>query len=772
MSVHLLAPDREAPGVCRNMIWSYPKYLAFRENQRVFTSTAIFMENEWNVTGSTLPERVPGEFVESTYLPTLGVASQVGRNFLPDETAGPGSPPMVMLGYGFWQRRFGGDPNVVGQSLGLDGISHTIVGVLPPAFRGLSGRAEVLVPVTTQSAGALGEAWNHSYRLVARRQKDVTPAQAEAATRTIGAQVHARYMAPPGHVNAPGDVWSATAVPLNDERIDPLFRRSVLILLAVAASVLLIVCVNLANLMLARGLDRQREVAIRLALGASGLRIVRQLMTESLLLAMLGAAAGVAVAYGAITAAAALLPDLRVVLPIQTAGLTRVGLSMLSLDRTTLLFTFSIAAATAVLFGLGPAWHVSRRDLTEAIKAGSSSVASRGTSILSARSLLIVGEIAIALVLLTAGGLMLRSVARLQATELGFRPDSLVSFRLALAPPKYDRPRATQFLTGAVERLKAQSGVQSVAFGSCAPVSGWCNGTTATFPGRPPAAPGTSPAVGVYWASPEFFETLGIRLVRGRLFDARDRIDQPKVVLINETAARSFWGAEDPVGKRIGVGQGGFGEGAEIVGVVADVRYGAVEAAIRPDVYLPLLQSGRSLGVIFVKTQLPPENVVPLLRREIQALDSDLPLIDVKTMDQRFSDATWRTRTSAWLLGAFAALALGLAAVGTYGVMSQGVAQRSREIGVRLALGATRSDIFQLILGRTVLLAVAGVALGIALALPSMRLLTALLYQVTPGDPVVLTPLAVTLLVVAVLAGYVPARRAMRVDPLTTLKAE
>jgi putative ABC transport system permease protein len=617
----------------------------------------------------------------------------------------------------------------------------------------------------TLSADDLAEAWNHSYRQVARRKSNVTAAEAAAATKVLGGEVHARYS------GAPGNVWSATALPLNDERVDPLIRRSVLLTLAAVASVLTIVCVNLANLMFVRGLARQREVAIRIALGASRARILGLLMTESLVLSVVGALAGVAVAYGAIAGGFALLPDLRMVLPRETGGLTRVGLSTLGLDGLTLLFTISLAAATALLFGLGPAWRASRRDLTASIKAGAAAAVSQGSVKLGVRTFLIVGEIALALVLLTAGGLMLKSAARLQATELGIRPESLLTVRVAMPAPKYDRPRATRLLVELVERMQRQAGVESAGFGSCAPISGFCNATTATIPGKSYPA-GRSPAIGVHWASPTVFQTLGVRLIRGRLFTEHDREGQPKVVVINETAARTLWGSEDAIGKRVGLGQGGFGDGAEVVGIVADVRYGAVESSIRPDIYLPLLQSGRTTGIIFVRAHVSPRDLIPALRAEVHALDPDLPLVDLKTMDQRFDDATWRTRASAWLLGTFAALALVLAAVGIYGVISQGVAERSREIGVRLALGADRSDILRLVLGRAFLVSVAGVLIGVALAIPAMRLLEALLYQVKPGDPVVLAALAAILLVVAVFASYLPARRAARLDPLTTLKAE
>jgi putative ABC transport system permease protein len=775
MLVHLLSPARDAPGTYRPMIWSYPKYQVLREHQQIFDSTAIFSGWFWNLTGSGSPERTTGEIVEHTYFQTLGVVPVVGRTFSADEAGAPNSRPLVVLTHGFWMRRFGGDPTIAGRTLGLNGIAHTILGVLPSGFRGLTGQADVFVPVTTQSAADLAEAWNHTYRLVGRRRADVSGEQAVAAAQVLGNQVNAQY--PDGGASPgarPRGAWGATAVPLNDERIDPLIRRSVLLMLAAVACLLLIVCVNLANLMLVRGIARERELAIRLALGANRLRIVRQLMTESLLLASVGAIGGLAVAYGVVSGAAALMPDLRMVLPPDSVSgnLTRVGLGMLGLDSRTLAFTVLVAMATAVLFGLGPAWRSSRRELTEAMKAGASGATVHGHGAFGLRNFLMVGEMALALVLLTAGGLMIKSVLRLQSTELGFNPEKVLTLRLALPGPRYDAARATAFLADAVDRLGRRADIQSVAYASCAPLAGPCNGTTASFPGRPPAAPGKSPVVGILWATPDYFQTLGIRVTRGRTFTEHDRAGQPKVVVINEAAARAFWGSEDPLGKRIAVGQGGFGDGAEVVGVVSDVRYGAVERSVAPDVYLPLVQSRRTMGVIFVKSRSALDSLVPSIRQEIRKMDADLPLVDVKTMDDRFGDAIWRTRVSAWLLGAFSALALVLAAVGIYGVMSQSVEQRTREIGVRMALGASREHILRLIVGRTVAIAVTGVIVGVALVIPSMRGLTALLYQVNPGDPAVLVVLASLLLAVAVFAGYMPARRATRVDPLSTLRAD
>ena len=770
MLVHLLAPDRDSPGTFGEMIWSYPKYQVFRDYQRAFVSTAAFYTWNWNLTGAGAPERVTGELVDATYFSTLGLGPQIGRTFSADETRTPGSVALAILGHGFWTTRFGGDASVIGRTVGLNGTPHTIVGVMPPGFRGLTGQSDLWVPVTTQSAAALGEKWNHSYLVVARRKADVSVEQAQQEAHVLGGVVSREIGEPDGMSRA---TWAATAVPLNDERVDPLIRRSVLLLLGAVASVLLIVCINLANLMLVRGLARRREVAIRSALGASRIRIIRQLMTESLLLAVAGAVAGLGVAYVVLAAGASLMPDLRMVLPRgHTAGLTRVGLGLIGLDSATLLFAVTTAAVTSVLFGLVPAWRVSRRDLSVTMKADAAGAVAPGSRGVTVRNALMVAEMALALVLLTAGGLMLKSVARLQATELGFRPDSVLSVRLALPSPKYNPQRGGQFFEQLLARLDGQPELGAVGFGSCPPLAGGCNRTMATFPDRPPAPRGSNPSVGVLWASPRYFETLGIRLVQGRLFTDRDRAGQPKVVVVNETAAKAFWKNENPIGRRIAVGQGRFEDGAEVVGVVADVRYTAVEAAVSPDVYLPLLQSPRALGFLFVRSDAAPDTLVPRLRTEIQSLDPDLPMTDIKLMDARFGDATWRQRSSAWLLGTFALLALVLAALGLYGVMAQGVEQRRREIGVRLALGAARGDILRLIIGRALVLALAGIVVGVVLAVPSMRLLTALLYQVRPGDPWVFAALALVLFVVTLFAGYIPARRATRVDPLVTLRAE
>ena len=758
MLVHLVAPVRNpAPGDGMN-VWSYPKYQVLQQQQRVFAQTALYGPMNWNLTGTGTPERIFGEYAESAYFPLLDIAPVEGRTFTEAETPFGGAAPLAVISHRLWISRFGGDHTAIGKTLGLSGTPHTIIGVMPAGFAGLTGQADVWVPVTTIPAAELAERWSHRFYVVARLQDGTSADDARAAVEVLGGVIDEQHRAPSG------ERWGATAVLLQKERVDPTVRRSMLILLAAVGSVLLIVCINLAHLTLVRAIERRREMSIRAALGASRLRLVRLLMTESLVIAVVSGAVGMFVAYVLISAGSALLPDLRLVLPAgRAAGLTRVGLGLVGLDARTILLTIAIACAASLLFGLGPAWRVSRGELATTMKSSGR---------FAFRNVLTVVQVALAFVLLASGALMLKSMTALQRTELGFDPQSLVTVRLTMAPPRYTPVRATQLLNDVLERLAARPEIASIAFGNCAPVSGGCNGTFAEFPGRPPAPPGQQPVVGVYWASSRYFETMRIPVKRGRVFTDHDRAGQPKVVVINETAARTLWPGEDPIGKRIGVGQGGFSSGAEVVGIVQDVRYDAVQTVPMSDVYLPLQQSSRWGGILFIRPRASMDAVVAAVRSEVAALDPDLPLIDVKRMEDRFGDATWRTRTSASLLGTFAGFAVLLAALGVYGMVSQGVEQRTREIGVRLALGAKPSEILRLVLGRITMVSLAGVGVGIALALPATRTLKDLLYRVQPGDPLVFAALAVVLVGVALAAAYLPARRATQIDPLIALRAE
>jgi putative ABC transport system permease protein len=764
--VHLLVPERDTPGVYSPSIWSYPKYAVVRDAQQVFTATSLFTDAEWSLTGAGDPERIQGEIVEAPYFPVLGVDAGLGRLFSVDDDR-VGATPVAVISHGLWQRRFGGAADVPGRMVTLDGTAATIVGVAPEGFRGLSGRADAWRPFKPTVPFDLDEPFSHSYHQIARRRPGVSIEQADAAVRLLGARIDAAFPMP----RAAGQT-SVAAVRLNDERIDPLLRRGALVLLGAVGLVLLIACVNLANLTLARGLTRQREVAIRLALGASRMRIFRQFFVESLCLSFAGAVAGALVAAGSIRAASAALPDLNAFLPGPTGGLMRVGASMLAADARVVLAAVALAVGSAMLFGLMPAWRAARGDLTSTMKSIVGGSLPTGLRSLTFRNGLLVAEVALALVLLVFAGLMVKSLMRLGETNLGFRPDHVLTFRLALPGESYPPERTLPFVEQLLTKLEARSDVDAAAFGHCAPVADGCNGTRASFPGRPPAPGRSSPLVGVTWVSPGFFETLGIRLGRGRGFTEHDRQGQPKVVVINETAAKQFWPDEDPLGKRISLGQGGFKDGAEVIGVAADVRYRAVETPPGPDVYLPVLQSPRPWGLIFVRSGLPASSLVPLIRHEVASLDRDLPLSDIKTMNERYGEATWRTWTLGVLLSILAGLALVLALVGVFAVLAQSVAQRTREIGVRMALGAAPRDIQRLVLGRALAIALSGVAIGLGTAWFTSRLLTAFLYGVEPTDPAVLSAIALLLFVVTLVASVIPARRAAHIDPLETIRSD
>jgi putative ABC transport system permease protein len=759
MLLDLRPPGRDGPGG----LWSYPKYEVVRDRQQVFSATALVAERDWSLTKAGDPERLRGEVVEAPYFGLLGIDASLGRVFTPADDR-VDAAPVAIVSHGLWQRRFGSAPDVLGRVVSLDGEQLTVIGVMPSEFRGLLGQAEIWRPLKQIAGSDLTEPFSHSYYLLARRRAGVSIDEANAGVRDLGVRIDAAFPVTDA-VRSTG----VLAVPVSDVRINPLLRRAALVLLGAVGVVLLIACVNLANLTLVRGLARQREVAIRRSLGASRLRIFRQFFTESLFLSIAGAGAGGFVAVASIRFVSSSMPDLSSLLRGQAGGLIRVGASMLGVDATVVFVAVGLAVVTALLFGLVPAWQAARSDLASMIKSSIGGSHSTGVRGLAFRNALLVGEVALALVMLVAAGLMMKSLMRLSQTDLGFGSSHVLTLRLELPDESYPPERSLPFVDQFLARLKARSGVDGAAFGHCAPITGRCNGTRAFFPDRPGS---NTPIVGVTWVSPDFFDTLSIRLVRGRSFAAHDRQGQPKVVVINETAATQFWPNEDPIGKRIGVGQGGFRDGAEVIGVAADVRYRAVETPPGPDVYLPVLQSPRPGGLIFVRSQLPTSALVPMIRQELASLDRDLPLSDIKTMDERYGEATWRTWTIGVLLSIFAGLALVLALVGVFAVLAQSVAQRTREIGVRMALGAAPQDIQRLVLGRAMAVAAAGVAIGLGAAWFASRLLRTLLYEVEPNDPAVLSTLALLLFVVTIVASYMPARRAAHVDPLETIRAE
>jgi putative ABC transport system permease protein len=782
MLVHLTVPDIETQqrGGLRENTWSYQKYRTFLDVQQTFDNTALVAARDFSLSGDDNPERVPGEVITDRYPSILSVAPLLGRAFTGAEAHRPGEPPVVMLSHRLWMRRYGGDRNVIGRAIQINATSYTVVGVLPEGFRGFHGNAEMWAPLATLEPAMLQQRQNHGYYLVARRKAGVTEQAAISAVLVYGEHIDRAFSDRPA---GPEHAWGATAVSLDNSRVDADLKRASLVLLGAVGFVLLIACVNLTNLILAKAIARRREVAVRMAMGASRFRVARQFLTESLVLAAVGGASGLLLATVLLRVAATLLPEADIFFnsPIApgvprtagAAGLTRIGASMIELDVITLLFTCAVASLTGALIAVVPALQASALRPIDAVKVGGGSGTARGFHALGIRSILVTTQIAIALVLLAGAGLMVKSAARLQRTAIGVDPAGVVTATINLPGARYTRDAGGAVFSQLVERLRSVNGVESVGLANCPPVSGGCSATSFWIPSRGPRlGPGRDPLVGVHWTTPGYFSTLRIPLVQGRSFSDRDRPGQPNVVLVNETAARTFWPNDTPIGKTIAVGQGGFHAGAEVVGVVADVRYSTIETAARPDVYLPHAQSYVARMRIFVRGRLGDETLIAAVRSEVRALDPTLPLSEVKSMDDRVGDAMWRTRVAAWLFSAFAALALLLTAIGIFGVMSQTVAQRTPEIGVRMALGAQRNDVLSLVLGRAGVLTAIGIGAGLVVALGLTQVMTALLYETEPGDPSTFGFVAVLLALVAFAACYFPARRASRVNPIVALRYE
>jgi predicted permease len=788
MLVHLRMPG-EGVGTFRDAVWSYPKYRTFLDLQQAFENTAIFAGRDLTISGDNSPEFVRGEVITDRYPGILGVAPVLGRAFTGEEAHRPGEPAVAMIGHALWTRRYGADPAVLGRTVQINARPYTVVGVLPAGFKGLSGNADIWVPAAVHEPRFSTQRYLHTYFLVARRRPDVSAEQAAAAVRVVGTQIAEAYS------EGQGRSWGATAVSLYSSRVDGDLRLAALVLLGAVGLVLLIACVNLTNLTIAKALGQRREVAVRAAIGASRGQIVRQFVTESLVLSVLGSAAGVLVASMLLDAAARALPDADVFfrMPMApgaqrtagAAGLARVGASMIALDWVTLTFTCVLAAVVSAFIALIPAMQSASLRPLDAMRAGGRGGTSTGFQGFRARGALVTTQIALAVVLLAGAGLMIRSASRLHRTAIGVNPQHVLAVRIDLpqgagglfngavtsSPGGYNVERRIAFFNQLTDRLRATPGVESVGLAQCAPVSGLCSDTVIGFDRVHRLQPGM-PGIGVQWATPEFFATVGIQLRRGRLFTSQDGADRPKVIVVNEAAVRAYWPNADPIGKTVTMGMGGLEKGAEVIGVVSDVRYSSIEAAARPDAYIPFLQSPQARMLLFVRSQIDHASIVSTIRREVATLDADLPLTDVKTMDERIGDAMWRTRVASWLFASFAGLALLLTAVGIFGVMAQVVSQRAQEIGVRLALGAQRRDVLDLILRRALIFTCVGIAMGVAVALGLTRIMAALLYQIEPGDPSTLAWVSSLLAVVALVACYLPARRAMNVDPITALRYE
>lgn len=755
--------------------WSYPKYDLFRKSVSSYSGIAGYSSSSLNLITPDGPERLEAEEVGASYFQVLGLAPALGRLLHPGEDARPGEPAVVVLGHDLWKRRFGADRGIVGREVRLNGRALTVIGVAPAGFRGLTGTADAFVPITLATvfeySEILTEAGNHWFLAVARLKPGITLARAETEAASAGAAVDRQFRFP-----GQSGTWTATARQLADSRVDPGFRRSMLLLAGAVGLVLLIACVNLTSLLLVRAVSRRREIAVRLALGAARGRLVRQVLTESLVLALGGWVVAIALAKGGVRLLLLLGPG-----QAQSGDGTSYFFdpATVGVDSRVILFALGLSLLAAVLVGLVPALQASRPGLTETLKAGGASVGRGAITLRSpgAHQLLVVSEVALALILLVGAGLLGKSFARLHAQDPGFTPDHVLTFKFAAADGDYASRDSRGFKEAAVARLSALPGVRSASIGLCAPLTGECAVSVIAQKDAERFKMGVSSIeIGLHPATPDHFKTLGIAILKGRGITAQDRVGAPRVVVINETAARRLWPGQDPIGHTLSAASGYFAGGdstALVVGVARDVRYTALESATMADLYFPAYQSGfGGSGTVFIRTERDPLQVLDAARRELKALDPTLPIYNVKTMEERAAVALARPRFATTLLGTFATMALVLAAIGLYGVMAFSVAQRTREIGLRMALGANAPRVLRGVLLQGLALAAVGVVIGLAGALALQKVISGMLYGVEPTDPVTLAGVSLVMGAAAVVAAAIPARRAIRVDPMTALRSD
>ena len=734
-------------------------YMDWKAQNQVFAEVGATNTVFLNLTRrDTEPERLVGARVTSSYFRTLGVGALVGRTFTEAEDSA-GGEPVVILSEGTWQRLFGGNRSVIGRALLMNDTSYTVIGVMPAAFVIQNPPIEAWV-----SMGRVGETFgnrgNHpGISVVARLKPGVTLERARADLDAIAARLARDYPATNSNIGVLVD-------PLHERFVGRDLTRALIVLLGAVAFVLLIACANVANLLLSRGAARQREIAVRTALGAGRARLLRQLLTESVLLAAAGGIGGVLLGAWGLRALLAVVPD----------NLARV--TAVRIDASVLLFTTALTLFTGVIFGLAPALQVSKPDLNETLKEGGRG-GSRGAKAQRVRSTLVVAQVALSLVLLIGAGLMLRSFAELQASSPGIDPTNVVAAGVTLPGARYasDEPRR-QFMRRLVDQLEAAPGVEAAATITPLPLSlnGWQ--TSFAVEGYPEPEPGKFPTNDIARITPDYFRVMGIRLLRGRAFTWQDNENAPSVAVIDETFAATWFANEDPVGRRIKINAGHPVPGmppppwVTVVGVVNHVKNYGIDQESRVEVYVPYIQSTVSQMTVVVKGPGGAAAMGQAMRDAVRAVDPTLPVVAIRTMDEYLARTLTSKRLMMLLLAVFAAVALTLAAVGIYGVMAYAVAQRTSEIGIRMALGAHPRDVLRLVVGQGMLLTVCGVALGLAGAYWLTRLMEALLFGVSATDATTFVGVAALLGAVAFLATWIPARRAARVDPLIALRSD
>jgi putative ABC transport system permease protein len=752
--------DREAapPGtLLRNGNTVSPgNFLHWRQANTVFEHMAAWYDFNTNLTGQGRPERIAAQAVSPNLMSLLGVNAQFGRVFLPEDGLA-GKDNAVILGHTLWQRRFGSDPQIVGKTIVLDRQVLTVIGVMPRGFQlfvahgSLTGvPAELWEPLVFSEQN-----WTPRGRymsVLGRLKSGVTLAQAQSQMDSVAQALEAQFP-------KMDKGWGVSLVPLHEQIVGGI-RPALLVLLGAVGLVLLIACANVANVQLARATARHREFAVRAALGASSRRIARQLLTESVVVALLGGAAGVLLAIWATAALVAIAP--RGLLELQSVRV----------DFRVLAFAAGLVVVTGILFGMAPAAHALRRDLNDELKeqarGGSSAYGNR------LRRVLVAAETALALVLLVGAGLLLRSFERLQAVSPGFDPHNLLMVKIDLPDAKYGKAaQSVNFFHRLLDGVRALPGVEAASADAFPPFTGLGAATDFAVVGRPPSAVASEwDVLDLRVVEPDYFRTMRIPLLRGRFFNPREENEESHVVIINDAMARHLWPNQDPIGQQLVIDMKDQNVPSTIVGVVGDVKHQGLDTVLRPMAYWPHPELPYTFMTLVIRTQGDPLRLAHSVEGQVQALDADQPVSQVRTMEQWMGESTAQAKFDTLLLTMFAGVALALAVAGIYGVISYSVTQRTRELGIRLALGAQSTDVLGMVTREGISLALAGVAAGLALSAALTRLLASFLFQIGAFDPLTFAGVSAIVLLVSAAASLIPARRAMRVDPIVALRYE
>jgi putative ABC transport system permease protein len=739
--------------------YSFPNYFDLRDQNQTFEHLACYHSSDFIMTGGNEPARVQGSVVSANLFPLLGVTPMLGRTFVAEEDKLSGNGNVVVLSQDFFQRHFNSDPSLINQTITLDARKYTVIGVMPRSFQFpiQNDPVELWTTIALDGNGdtpMTGQRGAHFLNLIGRLKKGVTQKEAQADVNTIAARLEQQY--PDTNTHKGIMIESALNAIVGD------VRPALLILLGAVACVLLIACANVANLLLARATSRHKEMAIRSALGANRFRVIRQLLTESILLSIIGGGIGLLLAVW--------WSDLLIALgkeDIPRAVQVR-------LDWRVLAFTAGVSLLTGLVFGLVPALHASKTELTESLKEGGRS-GSSGARRNVMRSALVVSELAVAVVLLIGAGLLIQSLWRLQRVESGLNPHNVLTFNVSLSDVEYSSEKQSQYFSQLRTRLAAVPGVELASGGLPLPLSGSRFSISFQIDGRP-VAKKDEPSADVFVTDVGYFRTMGISIKKGRDFSDFDQHKSSPVVIVTEQFAKEFFPGEDVIGKRIQPGLSTFeNEKApmrEIIGVVGDIKSRSLSTPTKPAYYVPESQVPFNQLTMVVRTTGDPRAVITAVNKVVSELDKNIPVFDVKTMDEYLSSSVAAPRFNTTLLSIFASVALVLTIVGLYGVMSYSVAQRTNEIGIRLALGAQTRDVIALIVKQGLTLVIIGLAIGLPIAFGLMRLISGLVFGVTTKDPLTFIGAAIVLSMVGLLACYIPAVRATRVDPMEALRCE